>query len=162
MEVKIKRPTVVDVRFLTAVLPTRTLDQLFYEFMYEDAPLDWCGKQYTSIDDLAKDYPEVFISKDKEYYLRLKIDVDTNKVVNWPKDCPLDFYNIKVVDEGMYALLDDMDYPIVSYQGYVPDCLGQGGYGDYLEFEIDKDGDIIGVCFDQEDLEAFFEEAEKQ
>lgn len=159
MEITIKKPTTVDVRYLTAILPTRALDQLFYDLMFKEAPLDWCGKQYTSIDDLAKDYPKLFISKNNEYYLRLKIDIDINKVVNWPKDCPLDFYDIKVVDEGVYSLLDDTDYPIVTYQGYVPECIGQGGYGDYLEFEIDKDCNIKGLCFDEDDLEVFFEEA---
>ena len=159
MKCTIKRPVEVNVRYLIAVLPTRALDQLFYDLMFEEGSLDWCGKQYTNISNLVNDYPSLFISKDKDYYLRLQIDIDTKKVVNWPKDCPLDFYDIKIVDEGEYTLLDDKEEVIVKYQGYVPECIGEGGYGDYLEFEIDRDCNIPEWKFTQEHLDEFMRES---
>ena len=48
---------------------------------------------------------------------------------------------------------------VVGYTGYVPTCLGEGGYGDYLEFEIDENSYIVDWSFGQEDYDEFEENA---
>jgi hypothetical protein len=85
----------------------------------------------------------------------LKIDVETGQVLNWPKNSPYSFFDAKIVDTGKYLLLDKNEEVIAEYDGYVPDCVGHGGWGDYLEFEIDGDSNIPGWMFTQEDLDEF-------
>jgi len=90
--------------------------------------------------------------------LLLIIDIDAGRVVNWPTGkLAVDFYNMKVVDECMYMLLDEDMKPIpgLSYEGYVPDCVGEGGWGDYFEFEVEDDGTIPNWNFDQEMFDNF-------
>lgn len=91
--------------------------------------------------------------------ISLEIDIDTGKVTNWPKNCPTDFHDIKIVDTGNYWLVDDNADLVVGYTGYVPSCLGEGGYGDYLEFEIDENSYIVDWSFGQEDYDEFEENA---
>jgi hypothetical protein len=99
------------------------------------------------------------IDRNGEKYFVLKIDVETGQVLNWPKNSPFDFYDIKIVDEGKYLLLDKNGETIAEYDGYVPTCVGEGGYGDYLEFEIDSASNIPGWEFTQEHLDEFMKEA---
>ena len=89
----------------------------------------------------------------------LEIDIDTGEVINWPKNCPFNFHDIKIVDTGNYWLVDDDGETVISYSGYVPTCLGLGGYGDYLEFEIDENSHIVDWSFGQEDYDEFEENA---
>jgi hypothetical protein len=89
----------------------------------------------------------------------LTIDVETGQVVNWPKNTPYDFIDVKIVDTGEYILLDKNGEQIAHYSGYVPECVGEGGYGDYLEFEIDSASNIPGWDFTQEHLDEFMKEA---
>ena len=94
------------------------------------------------LDKFVEKYP--YVKDDDENYLVLLIDVLTGHVINWPKDCAIDFYDVKVVDEGKYALMQNGDETgdILKYESYVPQIIGKGGWGDYLEFEIDNDGNI--------------------
>ena len=66
----------------------------------------------------------------------------------------------KTIFKRNYSLYDENGNEIVRYNGYVPNCIGEGGYGDYLEFEIDENGYIVDWFFAKSDLEEFFENAE--
>lgn len=118
------------------------------------------NKLYYSLNDLYEDHPNVvcrhILTGDTIF---LEIDIDTGEVTNWPKNCPADFHDIKIVDTGNYQLIDDNADTVVGYTGYVPICLGEGGYGDYLEFEIDGNSHIVGWSFDQDDYDEFEENA---
>lgn len=116
------------------------------------------NKLYYSLDDLLNEQPDIVsYLADGSQTIFLEIDIDTGEVTNWPKNCPTDFHDIKIVDTGNYWLIDDNADMIVSYNGYVPTCLGEGGWGDYLEFEIDENSHIIDWSFDQEDYDEFEE-----
>jgi hypothetical protein len=124
---------------------------------YFDDEFTFGDKTYTSLDELCEDYPDIVTRERYGNTIYLEIDIETGEVTNWPKNCPFDFYDIKVVDTGDYWLIDDNTDTVISYAGYVPSCLGSGGYGDYLEFEIDKNSHIVGWSFDQEDYDEFEE-----
>ena len=126
---------------------------------YFDDEFTFGDKTYTSFDELYEDYPDVVTRARYGNTIYLEIDIETGEVTNWPKNCPFDFYDIKVVDTGNYWLIDDNADTVISYSGYVPFCLGEGGYGDYLEFEIDGNSHIVGWSFDQEDYDEFEENA---
>ena len=115
------------------------------------------NKLYYSLKDLLEDCPGVgcghILTGDTIF---LEIDIDTGEVTNWPKNCPTDFHDIKIVDTGNYWLIDDNADLVVGYSGYVPNCLGGG---DYLEFEIDENSYIVDWSFGQEDYDEFEENA---
>lgn len=118
------------------------------------------NKLYYSLDKVQRDYPDIISTyTSHEDTIFLEIDVDTGEVTNWPKNCPADFHDIKIVDTGNYWLVDDDAETVISYSGYVPTCLGEGGYGDYLEFEIDENSYIVGWSFGQKDYDEFEENA---
>jgi hypothetical protein len=116
-------------------------------------PFEFNEKEYENIGDLKKDYPALV--KYNDYIgnptIQLEIDINTGKVLNWPKGISQSFHTIKIVDTGYYRILDENGKEIVSYKGYVPDCLGE--YGDYLEFDIDENGMIEDWRFDQSDFD---------
>lgn len=94
--------------------------------------------------------------------LCLKIDVDNGNVVNWPANVGgASFLNVKVVDNGIYVLTNSKNHEVNADLGmpldhqYVPKCLQivENGFGDYLEFSIDEDGNIKNWEFTQEDFD---------
>lgn len=118
------------------------------------------NKLYYSLDKLLDEHSDIVsYLLDGSKTIFLEIDIDTGEVTNWPKNCPTDFHDIKIVDTGNYRLINDNADMVVGYSGYVPFCLGEGGYGDYLEFEIDGNSHIVGWSFDQEDYDEFEENA---
>lgn len=118
------------------------------------------NKLYYSLNEVMADYPDIISSYVPCIQtINLEIDIDTGKVNNWPKNCPTEFHDIKIVDTGNYWLIDDNADLVVGYSGYVPSCLGRGGYGDYLEFEIDENSYIVDWSFGQEDYDEFEENA---
>lgn len=144
MKCTIKRPVEVDIKYLIANLGC------FEERVY-DEPFTFNEKEYYDFSEFYKDYPQLrgeYLSNDSGFTIELKIDVETGKVVNWPQNCPFDFHDIKIVDTGTYKLIDVNDNIIAEYSGYVPECIGYGGYGDYLEFEITEDSIINDWEFD--------------
>ena len=149
MKLEITRPVPVNVKYLYA-----NLGCIWHYF--DDREIEFGDKTYESLDDILKDYPQL---KGEDYCgdasILLKIDVDNGEVINWPKNCPFDFYDFKIIDTGKYKLLTDEGNTIVECEGYVPDILGHNGYGDYLMFEIDENSKIIDFDFTQEDLDEF-------
>lgn len=127
---------------------------------WNDDPIKLNGKHYESFEAIEQDFPELFNTNSRnEKCLVLTIDVETGQVVNWPKNSPFDFYDKKIVDGGEYILLDIDGNVIARYEGYVPECIGFDGYGDYLEFEIDSTSNIPEWKFTQEHLDEFMKES---
>ena len=73
---------------------------------------------------------------------RATIDLDTHTVENWPQGRALAFVDMKVCDEGLYKILDADRNVLAIRDGYVPNRLLPGDYGDYLSLDIDKTGRI--------------------
>lgn len=71
------------------------------------------------------------------------IDLDTHTIEDWPQGQTLGF-RMKVCDHGFYTLLDaDMNERASLENAYVPNDLLPGGFGDYLELQIDATGKIV-------------------
>lgn len=135
-------------------------DAVFEGLTYQDIPMVFEGKEYTSIEAIKNDYPTLFCKNNRnEDCFKLEIDVETGEVLNWPNNSPFDFYDTKIVDTGEYTLLDKNCDVIVSYRGYVPACVGPDGWGDYLSFEIDDDSNIPGWEFTQAHLNELMKES---
>ena len=122
------------------------------EWFY-DREIEFGGKQFITFEELRAAYPQIFTLYNNEWTIVLTIDIKSGKVTNWPLNCPFDFTNIKIVDTGTYLIHTELG--VLGYQGYVPDCLGEGGYGDYLMFEIDENSHIVDWEFDQETFDQF-------
>lgn len=75
------------------------------------------------------------------------IELSTGKVLSWPEGNEASIC-YKVCDDGEYWLLDSDKQRLVKWKDYyVPDnilCVNANGYGDYIIFNIDSNGTIIG------------------
>ena len=157
MELEVIRKVKVNPKTLFVCIPNYE-DNVFHDLTWHDEHVKFNGTEYDSIEAIEEAYPEMFgIDRQGKKYFVLKIDVETGQVTNWPKNSPYDFFDVKIVDEGKYILLDKNDEVIAEYEGYVPVCLGD--YGDYLEFEIDSASNIPEWDFTQEHLDDFMKEA---
>jgi hypothetical protein len=158
MELEVIRKVKVSPKTLFVYLPNYE-NKVFHDLTWHDEPVKFEGVEYETIEAIEQAYPAMFGENSYgKKYLVLKIDVETGQVLNWPKNSPYDFFDVKIVDEGRYLLLDKNDEVIAEYEGYVPTCVGEGGYGDYLEFEIDSASNIPGWEFTQEHLDEFMKE----
>jgi hypothetical protein len=159
MELEVIRKVKVSPKTLFVYIPEYEY-RIFRDLEYSDEPVKLDGTEYNSIEDIEEAYPAMF-GRDRQgkRYFVLKIDVETGQVLNWPKNSPYSFFDAKIVDTGKYLLLDKNEEVIAEYDGYVPDCVGHGGWGDYLEFEINSDSNIPGWMFTQEDLDEFMKES---
>lgn len=89
----------------------------------------------------------------------IDVDLDTGKIVDWPEGNTAKIYT-KVVDSGMYYLIEEGEEIFSLEEEYVPDCLqlDDNGYGDYVVITIEPDGKIVNWpsrddvfgCFDNE------------
>ena len=66
---------------------------------------------------------------------------ETGIIRDWPigKSGEL---SMKVCDEGSYTLLGKNNDIVAIKEGYVPSCI-PGEYGDYVNFEINENGQIL-------------------
>ena len=81
--------------------------------------------------------------KDGENWI-LIIRIDDGVIIDWPEGISASFH-FKVCDAGTYHLLDENMEKIASrLNTYVPDglCHGDRGYGDYIIFNVNKNGVI--------------------
>lgn len=156
MKLTVTTPVTFDVKYMDVILPERANKVLYH---CDDETIIWGDVTYNNIIEFSQEYPFMFMFDGGYPRLYLNIDVETGKVLNWPENFKLDFHDLKIVDEGEYILYDEIGNEIVGYIGYVPNCIGRGGYGDYLEFEIDENSNIDEFEFDESDLEEFFEYA---
>ena len=71
------------------------------------------------------------------------IDLDTGTIVNWTPGIEA-YIHYKVVDEGVYRLLDEEQNLVKEIDGYVPYimCPNDHGYGDYVIMQVDANGRI--------------------
>lgn len=76
---------------------------------------------------------------------RVKIELATGKVADWPEGTTADIH-YKVCDDGEYWLLDAAGNKLASHRSsYVPNdfmCHGDSGYGDYIIMSVGPDGQI--------------------
>ena len=159
MELEVIKKVKVSPKTLFVCLPNYE-DKVFHDLTWHDEPVKFNGIEYSSIEAIEEFHPELFNTNSQgEKCLVLTIDVETGQVTNWPKNSPFDFYDIKIVDEGEYILLDKNGEVIAKSGGYVAACIGENGWGDYLEFEIDSASNIPGWEFTQEHLDEFMKEA---
>ncbi|WP_339898229.1 hypothetical protein [uncultured Gilvimarinus sp.] len=90
-------------------------------------------------DDMPTDFPGLDESKTN---WRAVVDVETGQIEGWLQGDSRDLH-IKVCDAGSYTLYDasgDSVQRIVN--GYVPNNLIPGEYGDYIILKIDQSGVI--------------------
>ena len=159
MELELIKKVKVSPKTLFVYLPNYE-DKVFHDLTWHDEPVKLEGREFTTIESIEDLYPQLFgRNRQGKKYFVLKIDVETGQVINWPKNSPYSFFDIKIVDEGKYLLLDKNDEVIAKYEGYVPACVGYDGYGDYLEFEIDSASNIPEWEFTQEHLDEFMKES---
>lgn len=78
---------------------------------------------------------------------RVKVDIDSGRIENWPKGEEREYY-WKICDAGSYYLLDETDEIVLSIDNnYVPNNLLPGEYGDYLDLKINSDGVITNWLY---------------
>jgi hypothetical protein len=87
------------------------------------------------------------------------INLDERRIESWPQGKTLSFHDMKVCDEGIYILLDADKKEITRIEGYVPNKLLPGEFGDYLDMDIDENG-IITNWLSGASLEDFEKHAE--
>lgn len=72
------------------------------------------------------------------------IDLNSNKILNYPSHSEEFSMYEKVCDGGKYTLLGEMKEVLSVYEGYVPNIL-PNDWGDYLTIEVDNTGHIINM-----------------
>ena len=147
MKFEVLKPVEVDIKYLDVFFGGR--------FYPEDLEIN--GEVFEDLTDIFERYPSLKnFNPDGYEDLWLRIDVETGEVVNWPHEemdtCYVE--NIKLVDEGIYVLVDSNIKQIGIYRDYVPKCLeiDEDAWGDYLEFTIENNGKIKNWSFTQEHL----------
>ena len=85
------------------------------------------------------------------------INIETGTIENWEKGVKAKIC-YKVVDDGIYTLLDSSKNEIKTVAGYVPDILsvGDDGYGDYIIMDVDEEGHIDMWNPNKDNLEKYF------
>lgn len=89
-------------------------------------------------DDMPTDFPG--LNEEKNNWQAV-VDIDTGKIEGWPAGEKRSMH-VKVCDEGIYTLYDDEGNQVARIDGYVPNGIVPGSYGDYVELEIDESGVI--------------------
>jgi hypothetical protein len=130
-----------------------------YRFLEAWIPWDGCigdmefgNKRYEQFEEedserFAKEWPTLYqVDEYKQVWIYFRIDMTDGTVINWPAGEEGSFTTVKVCDGGKYRIADENNTTLGEYEGYVPELLSvkEKGYGDYLEFEINKDGKIPG------------------
>ena len=115
------------------------------EFLSDKEVLEYRGSK-----ELGKSwYGGNFFNREHPLFEGLPVDC----AFNWEYQC-FATYNRRRI-----GLRCENGETIVEYAGYVPTCVGEGGYGDYLEFEIDSSSNIPNWEFDQEKLDELMMES---
>ncbi len=127
MKFTVKRPVEIDISYIYIEVPVR--------YDEEDIPNDFPLR----VGDLWK----------------ATVEIDTGKIINWPAAAGYRHIDMKVCDEGIYALQDAAGIEVARIdQDYVPDAV-PGRYGDYIELEIDANG-VITNWDKKPDISDFF------
>lgn len=131
MKVKVLQPVDVEVTYLDVHCGGR----FYVEELYMEGPNGEIFSPET-MSDIKNRFPDLV--DEGEFYLC--ICLDNGKVMNWPDGWSANFRDMKIVDEGTYALYDGGRNLINVCGGYVPNILSieEEGYGDYFEFVINN------------------------
>lgn len=89
-------------------------------------------------DDMPSDFPGLDETKSN---WRAVVDVDTGQIEGWPQGDARELH-IKVCDAGTYSIYDVNAERVAKIDGYVPNGLVPGEYGDYIILSIDENGFI--------------------
>jgi len=90
----------------------------------------------TDDDDVPSDFPLLNGNKWKATVM-----VGSGQILDWPVGETREMY-CKVCDAGLYTLIDDSGEVVVTKDGYVPNGIVPGAYGDYVHLKISGDGVI--------------------
>ena len=147
MKLKVLKPVKIDIKYLDVFFGSR--------FYPEDLQIN--DESFEKLDDIFDKYPSLKnINPDGYEDLWLRINVDTGEVVNWPRTIMKDCYvhDIKIVDEGIYIIVDIKGKCIAEARVYVPSCFGidDNNIGEYFEFTIQSNGKIKDWSFKQKHL----------
>lgn len=102
-------------------------------------------------DDVPTDFPLLNGSQWKATVM-----VDSGQILEWPSGQERQMY-CKVCDAGIYTLLDDAGEVVAVKDGYVPNDIVPGDYGDYVSLKINGDG-VITNWPKHPDVSEFFDE----
>lgn len=89
-------------------------------------------------DDMPSDFP---LLNDIKTLWQATVNVDTGLIHEWPEGQSREMH-VKVCDAGTYTLLDVNGETVAEINGYVPNRLVPGSYGDYVELKINESGFI--------------------
>jgi len=112
-----------------------------FKYLQVDAGVRrWENAEVNGVDD--DEDGSLIPFKDGERW-RLKIDIDTGKILDWPVGVAASVH-YKVCDDGIYKLLNESEEVVFEKDGYVPDllCPKDAGFGDYIIMDIDGNGII--------------------
>ena len=105
--------------------------------------------------------PPMFNSENRT--LEVTVDLKERKVIGWNEERGYIHMWAKVIDYGIYTLLDADMKPLSQIRGYVPSALVppyERGFGDYLELTINPDG-TLPQWKDELDFSDFVESGQK-
>lgn len=119
----------------------RLLSIRCYPRYFEDATVSKVN-EYEIIDDENGDLIPCTIKETNEIAWCPIIDIDSGRILNWENGKSADIH-YKVCDAGEYVIFENKNIYIRIWS-YVPDFLsiGSQGYGDYIIFKVDVNGNI--------------------
>jgi hypothetical protein len=107
------------------------------------------------VDDIPNDFP----LRDGAMW-RGTIEIETGKILEWPADKPEHHcLNMNVCDQGIYTLLGPDGTEEAKIDGYCPNRLIPGEYGDHIDLEIG--GGVVTNWPKRIDLLDFFLESDE-
>ncbi len=89
-------------------------------------------------DDMPTDFPGL---NDLKNNWMASVDIDTGQIEGWPAGEVREMH-VKVCDAGRYSLYEADGSMLAKIDGYVPNGIVPGSYGDYIELKINEDGFI--------------------
>lgn len=104
-------------------------------------------------DDVSSDFPLL----NGENW-KATVMVGSGQILDWPEGEEREMY-CKVCDAGTYTLLDDQGEEVATINGYVPNGIVPGEYGDYVHLKISGDG-VITNWPEHPRIDEFFEDDE--
>lgn len=95
-----------------------------------------------------------FLSQDDKDTIKLTIDLKEKKLLGWKESYGNYNLFVKAVDGGTYIVRNSDGDILYKREGYVPNHVvpPTDGYGDYIDFTIDKDGSVPD-WYNYEDLD---------
>ena len=104
-------------------------------------------------DDLETNFP---LLNDEKLSWIAEVNIDTGQIAGWPIGENREM-SVKVCDAGTYSLIDASGEIVAIKEGYVPNGVVPGEYGDYVDLKIDENG-MITNWPNSPDISEFFED----